>query len=453
MSQEPHSEPWPSADAVAPLFESYKLAHYRGGKIYRGKLDQYYRQYRDALQRVLKSIAGDHDLEKIDGEMFLTLNAYSKPKRPRYARHLLLFLATLVTTTAAGAAHHIPGEGFLPFGGVLFVIVQYVNILLSTVIDLLGFMFGLGPKGLADPISSLRAIARPLWEVTLFVMSGLPYSLTLMTILIAHEFGHYFAARRRGVRCSLPYFIPVPFFVGTLGAIARIRSPFVHRRSLLEVGLAGPLAGFILAVAAISYGTLNATVDTTPIDRTRSHIVFNESLTTYVGQKMILDAPDNATIYVDSIYFAGWLGLLVTMLNLLPLGQLDGGHVLFAFSERLHRKLQNPLLGLMIVAGLVGFAMTTADSLIRSNPKMFLWLNPIASYDAPFWPGWMLWAIVIRFVIRTSHPPLLDSSVSLGAWRTVLAIIGIIILIVTFLPNPISMIPALPDIPPGGFPV
>jgi membrane-associated protease RseP (regulator of RpoE activity) len=302
-----------------------------------------------------------------------------------------------------------------------------------------------------DPWWWFVQITSPLVRDSEILATGLKFSLTLLAILGAHELCHYFASRRRGIRCSLPYFIPLPFLIGTLGAIIRVRSPFVHRRSLLEVGIAGPLASFVLSAAAVSYGFFaEARIEPPIVDRANEIMLINDSIITRLGIQWIVHPPTpNANLMLGQVFWAGWIGLFVTMLNILPLGQLDGGHVWYALSPRLHRRLQRPLIVAMILAGVVGLVMNAADMLIRYNYHSFRWLAPFADANPPVWPGWLFLSFMVLLFIRTEHPPLLDPSVPLGRWRTILAIIGILILILTFLPNPFSFLPAL-DIPPGG---
>ena len=166
------------------------------------------------------------------------------------------------------------------------------------------------------------------------ILKGFPFSITLMLILGTHEFGHYYYAQKHKVDATLPYFLPAPpflFLIGTFGAFIKIKSPIYRKDALLQIGAAGPIAGFIIAVPALLLGLkLSTVVEKVDINNA---IMLGDSLLmkllTWVAYPNLLDSQD---IMLHPIAFAGWIGLLVTMLNLLPIGQLDGGHVAYAMS-------------------------------------------------------------------------------------------------------------------------
>jgi len=240
------------------------------------------------------------------------------------------------------------------------------------------------------------------------IWSGAPFTFWLMAILLFHEFGHYTFSRLRGVNVSLPYFIPAPlfFFLGTLGAVIRSRSPIKNRRDLLDVAAAGPIAGFIVAIPAIMIGLAN------------SEIVQLEGLTGYgfgrslvysvLANMMIGPVPEGHTILLHPIALAGIFGLLVTMLNLLPMGSLDGGHIAYALFGKYQRY--------------IGYATVV-----------------VLTFLSFWWLGWLIW-VGLLLVIGPEHPPTLFDEIKVGKWRRLIGYICIIIFILCFVPVPITQI-------------
>jgi membrane-associated protease RseP (regulator of RpoE activity) len=284
-----------------------------------------------------------------------------KPVRPLV--HWMLFLATLATTTFAGAAH------------------QGVNLL-------------------NEPER---------WTV------GLPYSLALMAILGCHELGHYFTARHHGIRVTPPFFIPVPFALGTFGAFIQMRSPAENRRALFDVAVAGPLAGLVVAIPALYYGLKTSTV--VPA----AGVTMMEGLRGPLSQASILmgwlidlslggDAVGTGdALRLSPLAFAGWLGLLVTALNLIPVGQLDGGHIARSlFGTR------------------TGLAVSWLSMLTLFGLALFVW------------PGLMLWAIIIFFLAGRGTPPLNDLT-PLPFGRKALAVFAFVLLALILIPMPEAM--------------
>lgn len=194
------------------------------------------------------------------------------------------------------------------------------------------------PLGFIDWLGNSSA-----WEIGW----GASFTFWLLAILLAHEFGHYFAGKRRKLRLTLPFFIPFPNFIGTMGAVIRFRSPIENRRDLIEVGAAGPLAGFVVAVAAIWVGLL-ATDPQIP----GSFSFTGESiLMTLMGHLVLGEAAFAGPLRLDPAAFAGWVGLLITALNLLPLSQLDGGHITYGLFGRRQRVIAIVALGALALAG------------------------------------------------------------------------------------------------------
>jgi membrane-associated protease RseP (regulator of RpoE activity) len=239
---------------------------------------------------------------------------------------------------------------------------------------------------------------------------GLLLSFTLLLILAAHEFGHYFACRHYGVRATLPFFIPGPPFpitpFGTFGAVIKIKEPIRSRRALFDIGIAGPLAGFALALPASLIGLLLAQPQAP-----EKGIVFNVPLL-FIMITKLFHLP--SSMEWNPVYWAAWAAVLVTSLNLFPVGQLDGGHVLYALAgPRLHK----------IVSRIV-FLSVAALAIV----SFFL-------YDSPIW---FLWTLVLAYLLKVGHPPTYIDE-PLGKTRIALAIAAALVFIVCFMPFPITI--------------
>ena len=270
--------------------------------------------------------------------------------------HIILFLFTLVTTTAAGALQN-----------------------------------GMDP--LSNP-----------WHLT----SGLPFALTLLTILLVHELGHYFMSRYHGVQATLPYFIPAPSFIGTFGAFIKMDSPPPDRRSLFDVGAAGPLAGMLLAIPAVVVGLQLSTIS--PEGGMEGSIALGSSLLlSFLSQVTLGFSPAEANIVMHPVGFAGWIGLFVTAMNLLPVGQLDGGHVVYALFGRRHIWVSRLALVAILTLGLMRW-----------------------------WDGWLIWGLLL-LLLGVRHPPPLDPYTPLDFKRQLIAWLTLAILALTFIPVPFSL--------------
>lgn len=245
-------------------------------------------------------------------------------------------------------------------------------------------------------------------------VEGLPYGIWVTVVLGAHEMGHYLACRYYGIPASLPYFIPgPPMLVGSFGAVIRIRARIPHRRALFDVAAAGPLAGFVIALPLFVLGLLRSEPQTVPPPVT-------EGLQTYIGGPVLYYAmswlvPDPAQISL--LAAAGWVGMLVTSLNLFPVGQLDGGHAAYALSRRLHRHLARA--SIVVLAGLIAYQAFV----MRQAPAYALWL-------------------VILVWMRDRHPRLIDESDALGPGRRLVAILLLAIFVLSFIPVPLIVIDA-----------
>ena len=258
------------------------------------------------------------------------------------------------------------------------------------------------------------------------LLQGLTFSVPLMAILLFHELGHYITSRRNNVRVSLPYFIPAPlpsvFIIGTFGAFIRMKSLPRTRRVMFDVGASGPWAGMLLAVPAIIIGLHYSEI--LPLDRSSGGIELGNSLLFLGLSRWILGVDPNAvTINLHPIAFAGWIGLIVTTLNLLPVGQLDGGHVIYALFGRSHRAISRLFVVCCVLMVVV--------------PWILGW---------SFWLGWLLWAVLLVF-LGLGHPAAIDADTPLDPRRRAAAWLTILLFIVTFSPVPFSFVP--PAEPPS----
>jgi hypothetical protein len=242
-----------------------------------------------------------------------------------------------------------------------------------------------------------------LWQSPRQLLLGLPFSLAIMGILLSHELGHYFFCRRYGVRATLPFFIPAPTLIGTLGAFIRIGGYIESRAALFDIGIAGPIAGFVVAVPTMLAGLAMSHPIAGSSD---TELQFGFPLIFQLGHALLHHGgPSLAHYYLHPVALAGWAGMLATALNLLPGGQLDGGHLVFAVSPGLHR-----FLSWAMVAALVVMA----------------WF---------FWVGWMIWAILLA--VSGLQQPSVPQWPGVGRVRRKMALLALAMLILTFTPAPI----------------
>jgi membrane-associated protease RseP (regulator of RpoE activity) len=235
--------------------------------------------------------------------------------------------------------------------------------------------------------------------------NGLMYAATLMGILVAHEAGHYIVGKWRGAPVSLPYFIPFPFNFGTLGAVMVQNEPFEDRRTMLEIGIAGPLAGLVVAVPLYMLGLTLSEIK--PLPPTGEYVTLGESLLTqFIGVLQFgwIDISLGYDVFVHPIAMGAWIGLLITGINLIPAGQLDGGHIAAAIFGAKAKYISYAMVGLML--GL---------SLISST--------------------WLLWAVLLALFART-HPPALNEATKLDVFHFGLSIIALLVLCLVFVPRP-----------------
>jgi membrane-associated protease RseP (regulator of RpoE activity) len=244
------------------------------------------------------------------------------------------------------------------------------------------------------------------WEEPEKIYRGLPFSLTLIGILLTHELSHYFMSRRHRVYATLPYFIPAPTLVGTFGAVIKMRPPIPDRRSLIDIGAAGPIGGFIVAVFAVIIGLKYS--DVKLVEELHEGISLGNSILFYLLSKLLIPVEtDKQGILLHPIAFAGWVGLLVTSLNLLPIGQLDGGHITYALLGERHSRVSQTMIPVLIVLG------------------VFLWY------------GWLVWALLM-VLMGYRHPPVVYPFIQLDRKRKLVGWLAFIIFVLTFTPVPVS---------------
>lgn len=247
---------------------------------------------------------------------------------------------------------------------------------------------------------------------------GIAYSVGLLSILLAHELGHYIVARRAGVAVSYPFFIPLPpqlGILGTMGAFISIKEPVPNRRVLLAIAIAGPLAGLVMTIPVLLLGLSMSEVHNLAAMRASlpDQIYFTEGNSLlYAAAKLLVFGrflpAGGEDVFLHPLAMAGWAGLLVTGLNLIPAGQLDGGHIFFALFGPRYAQIANMVIAVLLLG--MGF----------------------------LWSGWFLWAVLVAVLGRT-HTPLRNEVTPLtGGWRT-LAIVGLIVFVLVFIPIPITI--------------
>jgi membrane-associated protease RseP (regulator of RpoE activity) len=279
------------------------------------------------------------------------------PQRPNRRLPAILFAATFVTTTIAGAIQQ-------------------------------------GVNPLAEPLAIPR---------------GLPFSITLMAILIVHEMSHYMASRIHGVPATLPFFIPAPSIIGTFGAVIRMKGAIWDRRALLDIGASGPIGGFLLALPALVAGFAMSHVAPAAGGGEGGLILGDSLLVSLVGRLTLGELPAGAGVVLHPVAFAGWIGMFVTSLNLLPVGQLDGGHISMAlFPERSG-----------VIARVAHIALVVMGIF--------------------YWDGWLFWALILVF-LGVRHPPVLLPHIALDQRRRKAGFAAIAIFFLTFVPVPFKIL-------------
>jgi membrane-associated protease RseP (regulator of RpoE activity) len=238
-------------------------------------------------------------------------------------------------------------------------------------------------------------------------LAGVPYSLSVLIILLAHEMGHYLACRHYRIEASLPYFIPGFPILGTFGAFIRIRERITDRKALFDIGVAGPLAGFVVALPIFLYGmSQSRVVPLPPIGEGDLYLGF-PALFSLAVPFFFHTIPEGSVLSLSPYLSAAWVGMLATSLNLLPAGQLDGGHICYAISRKLHARISRlTLIGVILLGALH--------------------------------QAWVIWAVVL-LLLGERHPTLLDEGSGLGRGRLAVAMAALIIFLLSFMPIPIQV--------------
>lgn len=234
--------------------------------------------------------------------------------------------------------------------------------------------------------------------------SGLPFSISLLTILLFHEFGHYIMSRRYNVEATLPYFIPAPSFIGTFGAIIKMKSVVRSKKALINIGATGPLAGFFVSLPFLFYGLTHSKMT----KMTGNAIILGDSLIMKFATYLVWGTlPEGYDLILHPVAFAAWIGMFVTAMNLIPVGQLDGGHIIYAMFTNNFKKITFISLIALVILGL-----TT-------------------------WEGWLIWAFLL-FILGKNHPPVEDIYEELSLREKFIGYVSIFVFLITFIPTPFS---------------
>ncbi|HXN95024.1 MAG TPA: site-2 protease family protein [Candidatus Acidoferrales bacterium] len=242
--------------------------------------------------------------------------------------------------------------------------------------------------------------------------AGLPFALTLLTILLTHELGHFFACRYHHIRATYPFFVPFPNLNGTFGAFILIRSPILTNRALFDVGASGPLVGFVFAVPALVYGVLHAKLVPGLADPANAEVIYGTPLLLRLLDAVLHPGVSPDALLLPPIGRAAWVGLFVTSLNLVPVAQLDGGHILRSLSPRIHRYSSILLPAVLILLGLVGF-----------------------------WDGWYIWGALLLAMRFLRVAPIYDPA-TLDRRRRWGALLALLIFLLSFMPVPFYFPPS-----------
>ena len=332
------------------------------------------------------------DFSQTEPKVYVTTAAKEKQKRIKsYLLHIALFIVTFITTTLAG--------------------VEWTT-------------------GQLPP-----------YEFSM-IAKGLPYSISILLIITFHEFGHYFAARYHKIRATLPFYIPfppIPYFInfGTMGAVIRTKSPIYSKKAMFDVGIAGPLSGFVICLALLIYGfthvpsidyLLSIHPDYLSPDYGKEglQLVFGDSILFSFLRYIFVNTnsffPPMSEIYHYPYLCAGWFGLLVTSMNMIPVGQLDGGHISYTMlGGENHLKISSLSTIILAVLGFAGV------------------LDAVLGLNFGFgWSGWLFWALILYFVVKLKHPPVPDV-LPLDRKRMLLGYLSFVIFVISFSPAPLIL--------------
>jgi membrane-associated protease RseP (regulator of RpoE activity) len=297
------------------------------------------------------------------------------PRGGRLGVQVALFLATLFTTSWAGGCHYAS--------------------------------FSVDMSTLNNDVT---VVTPSMFLEPTFYLHGLWYSLTILAILGCHEMGHYFMALRYHVDTTRPYFLPAPFITGTLGAFIRLRSRIPNKIALFDIGIAGPIAGFVVAVPALFLGMFLSRVDRLPEDLSGFQNLGEPLLFRLAAWVIFGDVAAGHSINMHPMAFAAWFGLLATALNLFPISQLDGGHVAYAVFGR-----RSTVITMITVVVAIGLTFVSSS-----------------------WIVWTILMLVMILVVGPHHPPTLDDDQQLDTGRLILAAFALLMLILCFTPAPIG---------------
>ena len=281
--------------------------------------------------------------------------------------------------------------------------IPWLNIVLFAVTVATTLLIGAGNAGV-DFIEHPELI----WQDPLrIIITGGPFAFSLLAILLFHEFGHYTASRLHGVNVTLPYFIPFPNFIGTMGAMIRIKSPFITRKQLFDVGAAGPLAGMAMAIPIAFWGLSNPIFIPEAFEPSGLLYLGDSLLFSFISYLVQPAPPDGYMAVINPVAFAAWVGFLVTMINLFPIGQLDGGHIIYAMFGKFQHKIVY-----VVIAGMV-----------------------VLSF---FSISWLVWLALTVILLKRNHPPTVMDEIPIDGKRMMLGYLCILIFILCFMPVPIS---------------
>jgi membrane-associated protease RseP (regulator of RpoE activity) len=273
------------------------------------------------------------------------------------------------------------------------------------------------------------------------ISSGISFSAALIFILGTHEMGHFLYGRKYGVDITPPYFIPAPpppiSPIGTFGAFIKIKSPISTKRALFDIGIAGPIAGIIAAIPVIFIGLkLSSIVESGSKSLHNGYILGSPLIFSLIADSVIGKVPDGYNLVLHPVAFAGWIGLFVTALNLIPAGQLDGGHIMYSiFSKKWHQRTS-----VMIIVVLLFFGLGTQS--IMQYFQSYLAGTALYNYkdilNFEGWAGWLLWAVLLTFM-GTKHPPTMYDDIQLDGKRKFLSVVALFVFIGCFTPIPIRI--------------
>jgi hypothetical protein len=371
---------------LQPLFAICEILEFRSVTIFRGPASPYCEAHRREVEAGLRQLPGAFCFERFGEATFLTYTMPGPEVKPtRRALHIGLFAATVLTTLLAGAD------------------------------------VGLGPflKALTQALAG-HGGGLTVGEVFAFLLTkGAPFSISILLIVGVHESGHYFMARRYGMLATPPFFLPVPVGpIGTFGAVIKIRSPILHRRALLDMGMAGPFAGLIVALPILIYGLSHSTLVPLAELRDKVGVLFGDSLLTWGLERMLFGPiPQGMAVnWLGNPYaWAGWVGLLVAALNLMPVGQLDGGHIAYVLLGRRQLRVAQFMFGLLV-------ALDVSALITRGQVN------------------WVVWCALLLFFLKLAHPPLILGDLPVGPVRRALGWLALAIFVLVFLPLPVIVL-------------